>query len=363
MEQRKVAARLAFKRISKRRTMNKKSIRKITIETQSKLVEFLKEMPDNKRLDLFKELFLNHAVELKLNAVGMLIVKSSKSNAETIYQNLETLGKSKEITVEKIVDSISKGTRGEEEPNDEPLPKVWDSISLRHAKNGQTVIKAKTPRQEEAIQKILENKVTMLMGSPGTGKTFLAMAVGLKLLELRKIQKIVVSKPPVESGPGIGFLPGTEQEKMQPYLLSVMSILTELVGAEKRDKLLNDHVVEVQNIGYLRGMTLGNRDSVYCVIDEAQNVDFAGHKLILTRLGGAPESRLIFAGDQKQSDLVRKKDTLSVIHGIIKDSKYVGSVVFQKEDVVRSPVVKDLLGRIEDFEDAQVAQEEKKQRR
>lgn len=329
----------------------KKSTRKITIETSSKLVEFLKGLKDTERIGLFKEVFEDHAVELKLNAVGMLIVKASKANAEKIYHNLEVLGKSKEISVEKILEAVSKGERGEEEPDNEPLPKVWDSISLRHAKNGSTIIKAKTQRQLEAIEKILGNKVTMLMGSAGTGKSFLALAVGLKLLEMKKVQKIVISKPPVESGPGIGFLPGTQEEKMQPYILSIVSILTELVGAEKRDKLMNDNVVEVQNIGYLRGMTLGNRDSVYCIIDEAQNIDFAQHKLILSRLGSAPDSRIVMCGDQRQSDSRTGKDTLSIIYNIIKESTYVGAVTFLRSDIVRSAVTKDLMERIETWED------------
>lgn len=336
---------------------SKKSTRKITLSKgNSRIIKFISTQKD--RSSLFNEVSLKHDVQLKLLDT-IFVIKAHKDKCKKIYDNFVKLDARKtELEKQDFFDASNFNIQNNfndeyKMVEDSPKDIDWNRIELNHYKQGQsTVIKPKTNNQALAIEAIIKNKVTMLMGSAGTGKSFLALAVGLKLLETKRVQKIIVSKPPIESGPGIGFLPGTEEEKMAPYILSIASILSELVGAEKRDKLMSTGIVEVQNIGYLRGMSLGNRDSVYYIVDECQNVTFSEHKLILSRLGDSPESRIVGCGDQRQSDLFNKKDTLSIVYDIIKDSPFVGSVTFTRQDIVRSPVVKDLMERIETFEDS-----------
>ncbi len=192
------------------------------------------------------------------------------------------------------------------------------------------------------------------MGSAGTGKSYIAIAVGLKMLELKLVHKMIISRPPLETGQSLGFLPGDVNAKMEMFLIPIYNILAELVGKERRDKYIADGAIEILPIGHMRGTSWGARDGVYVCVDEVQNMDFIQHKLVLTRIGSHPNSRVVLCGDQRQSDLRNGKDTLSLIHSIIKPSKYVGSTIFNRNDVVRSEAVKDILGLIEDYEDKQV---------
>jgi phosphate starvation-inducible PhoH-like protein len=338
----------------------KKSTRKITLDVHDKLTTFFKE---NIKNQVFADLCSKYRVTLKINNVGMLVIKGDKAGSSKLQNSFKKLSDlRRQIRIEDVSCMLEERpvTDLAEYVEDDNSSRVHNDyrIDLRNNRS-YTSIKAKTRRQQEFIDAILNKKVILGMGSPGTGKSFIALTVALKLLQLKKVHKIIISKPPIESGPSIGFLPGTQEDKMGPYIASIMSILTELVGAEGRDKLIASGDVQIENIGYLRGMTLGNRESVVYILDEAQNVEFAQHKLILTRLGDKNESRIIMCGDQNQSDLKYKKDTLSKIHSIIKDSPYVGSVVFQREDVVRSEVVKDLLGRIETWEEMNSNKESK----
>jgi phosphate starvation-inducible PhoH-like protein len=337
----------------------KKSTRKVTLDVHDKSTEFVK---DNIKNQVFADICGKYKVTMRINNVGMLVIKGDKAGSSKLQNAFKKLSDiRRQIRIDDFTALINDKPVFEiSETTDNQTRAVHNDyrIDLRNNRS-YTTIKAKTQRQKDFMDAILTKKVILGMGSPGTGKSFIALALSLKLLELKKIHKIIISKPPIESGPSIGFLPGTQEDKMGPYIASIMSILTELVGAEGRDKLISSGDIQIENIGFLRGMTLGNRESVIYILDEAQNVEFAQHKLILTRLGDKNESRIIMCGDQNQSDLKYKKDTLSKIHSIIKDSPYVGSVVFQREDVVRSEVVKDLLGRIETWEELNSNKENK----
>lgn len=330
--------------------MKKKSTRKISIETSTKLVTFLRGLDEGKRTALFQELFLLHGVELKLNPVGMLVVKASKPTSDLVYANLQALNKSKEaISIEKIFKAITTDSQIQDEQESEEFD---GKIVLRHKNNHTTVVEPKTENQLKFISNILSHKVIYGLGSAGTGKTFIATAVALKMLEVRRISKIIISRPAVSAVEDIGYLPGSADEKLEPFMLPILAILAELIGRERRDELIQKGVIEILPLGFARGMTIGNRDGVIAIIDEAQNLTFSQHKLILTRLGSHPESKLIMAGDNRQSDLrTQEKDTLSLIDSILKKSKYYASVIFTNKDVVRSPVVQEILELIEDYED------------
>lgn len=339
-------------------TKSKKSTRKINLQSSDPLSAFFKDLQPEQRTKAFAKFKDLYSTELKLNDVGMLIIKCPKDVSTEINDAFVKLNKASKkptlVEVENIIEAAVK--------KDPALASMVETDEESHAvnqitfrkKNGDfATITPKTENQAKFLEAIFTKKVAFGLGSPGTGKSFLAFAAALKLLSSKKIHKIIISKPAIEAGPSIGYLPGSVDEKLSAYAASFMGIMAELVGAEQRDKLINTKTVQIENIGFLRGMTLGGRDGVVYILDEAQNADFAQHKMILSRLGNHPESRIIYAGDQRQSDLSKGKDTLSKVYSIVKSSPYVGAVIFTKEDVVRSEVVKDLLGRIEDYEDMQ----------
>lgn len=333
---------------------SKKSTRKINLQVSDPLTIFFDNLESTERSKVFSKLKNMYNVELKINAVGMLIIKCQKDESEQINDAFVKLNKmTKRLTLDTVENVIGMARKGPTSPVDdmeEPNYAV-NNLTFRK-KNGEFInVTPKNQHQADFLEAIFTKQVAFGMGSPGTGKSFLALAASLKQLYSKKIHKIVITKPVMEVGPSIGFLPGSVDEKLSAYSASFMGILSELVGAEQRDKLIETKAIQIENIGFLRGMTLGGRDGVIFILDESQNADFAQHKMILSRLGDHPESKIIYAGDQRQSDLKNKKDTLSTVYEIVKTSPYVGAVVFTKEDVVRSAVVKDLLGRIEDWED------------
>lgn len=331
----------------------KKSTRKVTLESQDKFTVFVKE---HIKSDVVNALAHKFGVSIRLNNIGMLVIKGDKAGSEKLQNQFKVLKSLKRNIVIDDLHAIVENRPIEDDVMEAQCIDVSSMALTFRDKTGKTSeIKPKTAHQIDLISSILTNKVTLALGSAGTGKSMVSLAVGLKLLETGVIKKIMVTKPAVDAGPEIGFLPGDESTKLAPYTASVMNLIGEIIGPEKRDKYLKNGMIEVQNLGFLRGITLGSvkTGGVFFLLDEAQNIDFQQNKMILSRLGDHPESRLVYAGDQFQSDLKYKKDTLSLIHHIIKDSPYVGSVIFTRDDIVRSPTVKDLMERMETYEESE----------
>ncbi len=328
----------------------KKSTRKLTLEAGSNLAHFFKILKEVDRNELFRDIESKFSILIKLNNVNMLVVKLPASESDKVYNGFLALNRAKkEIFIEDIY-NVAKGTYGDSVEN---MDDSWNEILLRHNKPGiHTIIKPMNEHQKEAINSMLNKEITVLKGSAGTGKSILALAVGLKMLELKMVTKIIICKPPVESGPSIGFTPGSSSEKLGEYLISAMGTLTELIGTERRDKLLKDNTIQIKNIGYMRGVNFGSRDPIFIFADEVQNMQFKEHKMVLTRIGSHPNTRLVMAGDQLQSDLRYQKDDFSIVSNVIHKSKRVGSVEFTREDCVRSEACKEMLFLIEDYEDS-----------
>ena len=325
--------------------MAKTSRRKLTFDAKDEITVLFK---SNKDHQVFGDIQKKYNIELKLNAVGILVAKGDKDDTLELERKFKILSASKKIPA--TLDDL-KNILDEKETAEVQIEQTWTELEFKDRNGRISLIKPRNAHQQEFMEKIISSKVIIGMGSAGTGKSFLAVAIALKMLENKKIQKIIISRPAVEAGKSIGFLPGSADEKMSAYLAPLLSILDEIIGRERRDKLIEEGKIEILPMAYARGLTIGNQFGCVGIFDEAQNMEFMEHKMILTRLGSHPNSKLIFCGDQRQSDLHKGKDTLSTIHNIIKESKFVASVVFDKNDIVRSEAVKDILGRIEDFED------------
>ncbi len=198
---------------------------------------------------------------------------------------------------------------------------------------------ARSEKQSEYIKYLKENDVVMSLGPAGTGKSFLAVSVGITMLMEKKIDRVILSRPAVEAGEKLGFLPGDMKEKVDPYLRPLYDALYELFGPEKIDKKIESGEIEIAPLAFMRGRTLKN---CYAILDEAQNATETQIKMFLTRIG--ENSKLVVNGDPSQIDLINKSQSgLIKSKNILKDLKEIKIVEFDHNDVVRHPLVSKII--------------------
>lgn len=200
------------------------------------------------------------------------------------------------------------------------------------------LIKPKTLGQKRYVDSIRKNLVTFGIGPAGTGKTYLAVALATFYLKNREVERIILTRPAVEAGEKLGFLPGDLQEKIDPYLRPLYDALADMFGYDQFQKMIDRNIIEVAPLAYMRGRTL---EESFIILDEAQNTTREQMKMFLTRMGN--HSRVVVNGDATQIDLVdRRMSGLTEAEKILKDVRGVGMVYFSDEDVVRH----DMVGRI-----------------
>lgn len=200
-------------------------------------------------------------------------------------------------------------------------------------------IRPKTYGQKQYIETIKKKDITFGIGPAGTGKTFLAVVMAIAALRKGEVQKIVLTRPAVEAGENLGFLPGDLKEKVDPYLRPVYDALYTVFGVEHTNRLMERGVIEIAPLAYMRGRTL---DDAFVILDEAQNTTIAQMKMFLTRLGFS--SKMIVNGDISQIDLPRGVTSgLVDAQNKLKHIKRIGFVKFGSTDVVRHPVVAEII--------------------
>ncbi len=198
---------------------------------------------------------------------------------------------------------------------------------------------ARSEKQSEYIKALKENDVIMSLGPAGTGKSFLAVSVAVTLLMEKKIERVILSRPAVEAGEKLGFLPGDMKEKVDPYLRPLYDALYELFGADKIDKKIETGEIEIAPLAFMRGRTLKN---CFAILDEAQNATETQIKMFLTRIG--ENSKLVVNGDPSQVDLINKRDSgLIKSKKILKDIAEIKIIEFDHRDVVRHPLVSKII--------------------
>lgn len=248
---------------------------------------------------------------------------------------LNTSGRLNRNDVETILNLTIEGKEiiGEEE---------FDSIVL-YTKND--VVKAKTPGQKQYFQIAGKNDICFAIGPAGTGKTYLAVALAVSALKKGIVKRIVLARPAVEAGESLGFLPGDFQEKIDPYLRPLYDALDDMIPSEKLKGYIEKRIIEIVPLAYMRGRTLNN---AFVILDEAQNATDVQMKMFLTRLGA--NSKAIITGDITQIDLpVKSKSGLIQAKEILSGISGVGFVYFDKEDVVRHKLVKDIIDAYDKF--------------
>ena len=198
---------------------------------------------------------------------------------------------------------------------------------------------ARSKKQSEYIKALKENDIIMSLGPAGTGKSFLAVSVAVTLLMEKKIDRVILSRPAVEAGEKLGFLPGDMKEKVDPYLRPLYDALYELFGADKVDKKIESGEIEIAPLAFMRGRTLKN---CFAILDEAQNATETQIKMFLTRIG--ENSKLVVNGDPSQVDLINKKHSgLVKSKDILKNLEEIKVIEFDHNDVVRHPLVSKII--------------------
>ena len=198
---------------------------------------------------------------------------------------------------------------------------------------------ARSEKQSEYIKALKENDIVMSLGPAGTGKSFLAVSVAVTLLMEKKIDRVILSRPAVEAGEKLGFLPGDMKEKVDPYLRPLYDALYELFGADKIDKKIETGEIEIAPLAFMRGRTLKN---CFAILDEAQNATETQIKMFLTRIG--ENSKLVVNGDPSQVDLINKSHSgLIKSKNILKDLNEIKIIEFDHTDVVRHPLVSKII--------------------
>lgn len=217
------------------------------------------------------------------------------------------------------------------------LPDLYTEEIARNVKG--KAIRVKTIGQKQYIQSIRKHDLIFGIGPAGTGKTYLAVVMAVTALKNGYVKKIILTRPAVEAGESLGFLPGDLKEKVDPYLRPLYDALHDVLGAEHTTRMMERGTIEIAPLAYMRGRTL---DDAYVILDEAQNTTAAQMKMFLTRLGFG--SKMIITGDRTQIDLPKGiKSGLNIAESILKDVPGISFVYLEQSDVVRHPLVRKII--------------------
>ncbi|MBQ1793204.1 MAG: PhoH family protein [Peptostreptococcaceae bacterium] len=277
---------------------------------------------------------------------GHIVLIGQPKNIDRALEFLNELYKNfksgKTLDKQSIVYAIELLKEGKEEK----MQELEDTIVV--TRKGREV-KPKTLGQKQYINLIKSNDITLGVGPAGTGKTYLAVAMAVRAFKKDEISRIILTRPAVEAGESLGFLPGDMKDKVDPYLRPLYDALFDMLGDEKCAKYLERGIIEVAPLAFMRGRTL---DNAFIILDEAQNTTPEQMKMFLTRLGFG--SKAVVTGDLTQIDLpVKKKSGLVQAMDVLKDVEGIGINKFTEKDVVRHELVQRIIKAYEKFDEAQ----------
>ena len=246
------------------------------------------------------------------------------------------------------VDAVNRAIEMlEHEPADHPA----EVMSLNIVSNRGRTIRPKTANQKRYVDAITDHTITFGIGPAGTGKTYLAMAMAVAALQAKKINRIILTRPAVEAGEHLGFLPGTLSEKIDPYLRPLFDALHDMIDIDSIPRLMQSGIIEVAPLAYMRGRTLND---AFVILDEAQNTTPEQMKMFLTRLGFG--SKMVVTGDATQIDLPGGQHSgLKVVRDILKDIDDIAFLELTAEDVVRHRLIGDIVKAYDKFDEAKQA--------
>ena len=289
----------------------------------------------DKHLKIFEDYY---NVEISLRG-DQLYVYGDEAKASEVREVLVALvdlhRKGKDVTERDVLYAIKMN----EQNRLGELESLFDErYKIIKTTQGKTIF-AKTFNQKDYYRKILDNDLVFGIGPAGTGKTYLAVVIGVSLLKKNIVRKIILTRPVVEAGENLGFLPGDLKEKVDPYLRPLYDALYDVLGLEQTEKMIERGIIEIAPLAYMRGRTL---EDAYIILDEAQNTTKQQMKMFLTRLGF--NSKMVVTGDETQIDLPKPvKSGLKHAKEILHDVKGIEFVQFETVDVVRHTLVQKII--------------------
>jgi phosphate starvation-inducible protein PhoH and related proteins len=290
---------------------------------------------NNGKLDVLKKKFpllkiLSRGTQLKLSGAPEQI-DTAVEKVNLVLQYLERSGSMSEAYFEQILggdDAEVTDNFADKNPND----------ILVFGPNGKTV-RARTPNQKKMVAAADKNDIVFAIGPAGTGKTYTAVALAVRALKNKLVKKIILTRPAVEAGENLGFLPGDLKEKIDPYLRPLYDALDDMIPAEKLGYYMTTRTIEIAPLAYMRGRTL---DNAFIILDEAQNTNDLQLKMFLTRIGA--NAKAIITGDPTQIDLPRNmRSGLEKASRILQNIEGISHITLSEEDVVRHKLVKAII--------------------
>lgn len=262
-------------------------------------------------------------------------VEKAKRLIQSLFHIIEKFKKLESEDIEKVYDAVNRN-------EEEVFLRAIDEIVTRTFSG--KPIRAKSVGQRIFIDSILNHDLTFSIGPAGTGKTFLAVSIAVDMLKKGEIKKIILTRPAVEAGENLGFLPGDLKEKVDPYLRPLYDALDDMLSSDRTERYIESGIIEIAPLAYMRGRTL---DDAVVILDEAQNTTKAQMLMFLSRLGR--NSKMIVTGDLTQTDLLPKQESgLRVAQDRLQNIKGISFVKLSHTDVVRHPLVIKILKAFED---------------
>jgi len=286
---------------------------------------------NEKKLTIIKSYFPKRKISARGNQLKVLGKTDEISEVEEkLMLLIEHLKKYKQLT-ENNIDRILSS----ESENDLLL---HENEVLVFGNNG-LVVKPRTKNQRELVKKMSDNDMVFAIGPAGTGKTYTAVALAVRALKNKAVRRIILTRPAVEAGEHLGFLPGDLKEKLDPYLQPLYDALRDMIPAERLNDMIENGIIQIAPLAFMRGRTL---DNAFVILDEAQNTTKSQFKMFLTRMGKS--AKFIITGDLSQIDLPKSQQSgLKQALDILKDVKGIGVVRFDEQDVIRHHLVKHII--------------------
>ena len=300
---------------------------------------------NNSRLKIIRDLFpklkiIDRGSELKLHGEETDIEKL-RDGLISLLKHFDRYG---QVEDDKIREIIQRSAEVDLELEEQNGQHPGNNILVG---NDGLVIKARTPNQGLLIRQVADNDMVFAIGPAGTGKTYTAVALAVKALKNKEIRKIILTRPAVEAGENLGFLPGDLKEKLDPYLQPLFDALRDMIPPDKLKLYMDGGTIQIAPLAYMRGRTL---DNAFVILDEAQNATQMQMKMFLTRMGQS--AKFVITGDLTQIDLPRTRESgLQKAMQLLHKVKGIGFVHFDKSDVIRHRLVKKILEAYEKDEE------------
>jgi phosphate starvation-inducible PhoH-like protein len=296
--------------------------------------------PGDKYLNHIKAIFPKLKIVVRGNLIKLIGEPAEigvfEKRLELLLVYFDRFGKITEKAVEQIMEQDDDSLTREHTLREDVL------VYGRHGK----LVKAQTANQKKMVESMDKNDMLFAIGPAGTGKTYTAVALAVRALKNKEVKRIILTRPAVEAGESLGFLPGDMKDKLDPYLQPLYDALRDMLPTQKLLSYLEDETIEIAPLAYMRGRTLGN---VFAILDEAQNASESQLKMFLTRMG--KNSKFIITGDVTQIDLPRHKNSgLLQAQQILKGIKGIDFIYLNEKDIVRNKLVTKIVNAYQKIE-------------